>query len=75
MSRDDNIRVDGIVTKVHSGGIFQGDCVECEGEVKILARLSGRMRRFRIRVLLGDKVTVAVSPYEKERGLIVHRIG
>ena len=72
MSREDNIRVDGIVTKVHSGGIFQ---IELEGAVKILARLSGRMRRFRIRVLLGDKVTVAVSPYEPERGLIVHRIG
>ena len=72
MSRADNIQIEGIVTKVHSGGIFQ---VDVQGEIKILARLSGRMRRFRIRVLLGDKVTVAVSPYEKERGLIVHRIG
>ena len=72
MSRADNIQMEGVVTKVHSGGIFQ---VECEGEIKILARLSGRLRRFRIRILLGDRVTVAVSPYEKERGLIVHRIG
>ncbi|OGP61241.1 MAG: translation initiation factor IF-1 [Deltaproteobacteria bacterium RBG_13_61_14] len=72
MSHADNIRVDGTVTKVHSGGIFQ---IECEGDVKILARLSGRMRRFRIRVLLGDKVTVAVSPYEPARGLIVRRLG
>jgi translation initiation factor IF-1 len=72
MSRADNIQMEGVVTKVHSGGIFQ---VECTGEIKILARLSGRLRRFRIRILLGDRVTVAVSPYEKERGLIVHRIG
>jgi translation initiation factor IF-1 len=72
MSREDNIQVEGVVTKVHSGGIFQ---VECPGEVKVLARLSGRLRRYRIRILLGDRVTVAVSPYEKERGLIVHRIG
>ena len=72
MSRADNIQMEGVVTKVHSGGIFQ---VECVGEIKILARLSGRLRRFRIRILLGDRVTVAVSPYERERGLIVHRIG
>jgi translation initiation factor IF-1 len=72
MSRADNIQMEGLVTKVHSGGIFQ---IECNGEIKILARLSGRLRRFRIRILLGDRVTVAVSPYEKERGLIVHRIG
>lgn len=72
MSHKDNLRVDGVVTKVFSGGIFQ---IECDSGAKILARLSGRMRRFHIRVLLGDKVTVAVSPYEPERGLIVHRLG
>ena len=72
MSRADNLQIEGTITKVHSGGIFQ---VDCAGETKVLARLSGRLRRYRIRILLGDRVTVAVSPYEKERGLIVHRIG
>jgi len=39
----------------------------------VLAHLAGRMRRNRIRVVLGDQVTVAVSPYDPGRGLITYR--
>ncbi len=52
------------------GGNFE--VVTPEGH-KILARLSGRMRRFHIRVLPGDRVRVAVSPYDPTHGLIVFR--
>ncbi|MDR0871187.1 MAG: translation initiation factor IF-1 [Planctomycetaceae bacterium] len=39
----------------------------------ILCRLAGKMRKFRIRVVPGDRVTVEVSPYDMERGRIVFR--
>ena len=38
-----------------------------------LAQLSGRMRRFRIKVVPGDRVTVGVSPYDPVRGIITFR--
>jgi translation initiation factor IF-1 len=39
----------------------------------VLAHLAGKMRRFRIRVLPGDRVRVEVSPYDLNRGRIVYR--
>ncbi len=39
----------------------------------MLAHLSGKMRKFRIRIVLGDHVTVAVSPYDPTRGRITYR--
>ena len=40
---------------------------------EVLAQLSGRMRRFRIKVVPGDRVTVGVSPYDPVRGIITFR--
>jgi translation initiation factor IF-1 len=39
----------------------------------VLARIAGKMRRFRIRVLAGDRVTLALSPYDLTRGRITFR--
>ena len=36
---------------------------------------AGRMKRFRIRMMLGDRVRIEVSPYDLDRGRIVYRIG
>lgn len=47
--------------------------VELENGHEILAYLSGKMRKFYIRVLLGDKVKVELSPYDLERGRIIYR--
>lgn len=47
--------------------------VELENGHTILAYLSGKMRKFYIRVLLGDRVRVELSPYDLERGRIVYR--
>lgn len=47
--------------------------VELENGHTILAYLSGKMRKFYIRVLLGDKVRVELSPYDLERGRIIYR--
>lgn len=40
---------------------------------EILAHLAGKLRLYRIKVLLGDRVTVEISPYDEEKGRIVYR--
>ena len=60
----------GIVQETLPNTLFR---VEVEGEGEILAHLSGKMRRYRIKVLTGDKVRVEVSPYDLKRGRIVYR--
>ena len=62
MSKDDLIDMQGTVVAVHSGGLYR---VQCDAGHEVLAQLSGRMRRFRIKVVPGDRVTVGVSPYAK----------
>lgn len=47
--------------------------VELENGPTVLAYLSGKMRKFYIRVLLGDRVRVELSPYDLERGRIIYR--
>ncbi len=71
MSKDDLIDIQGTVVAVHSGGLYRVQ-VDSGGH-EILAQLSGRMRRFRIKVVPGDRVTVGVSPYDPVRGIITFR--
>ncbi len=70
MAKDDLAKLDGTVTDTRGGGIY---IVTLENGVTISAKLSGNMKRFKIRVLVGDKVTVGVSPYDPTHGLIVLR--
>jgi translation initiation factor IF-1 len=70
LSKDDLIDVQGTVIAVHSGGIYR---VQADSGQEVLAQLSGRMRRFRIKVVPGDRVTVGVSPYDPVRGIITFR--
>ena len=70
LSKDDLIDIQGLVTAVHSGGLYR---VESDTGHEVLAQLSGRMRRFRIKVVPGDRVKVGVSPYDPTRGLITYR--
>ena len=70
MSKKDLVQVTGEVDKVLGGGRFQ---VRLDNEHVITAQLSGRMRRFRIRVIPGDRVQVGVSPYDPTHGFITYR--
>ncbi|HEY7953635.1 MAG: translation initiation factor IF-1 [Polyangia bacterium] len=70
MSRDDLVAMEGKIVEVMVGGNFR---VDVQGGHSVLAQLGGRMRRNRIRVVLGDLVTVSVSPYDPSRGLITFR--
>ncbi len=71
MAKDDLAQLDGKVTDALAGGLYK---VKLDGnEVEITAKLCGKMRRFNIRVVVGDKVTVGVSPYDPTHGLIMYR--
>ena len=69
-SKDDLIDVQGTIVAVHSGGLYR---VQCDAGHEVIAQLSGRMRRFRIKVVPGDRVTVGISPYDPVRGIITFR--
>jgi translation initiation factor IF-1 len=72
LSKDDLIDVQGTVVAVHSGGLYRVQVDGAQGQ-EVLAQLSGRMRRFRIKVVPGDRVTVGISPYDPQRGIITFR--
>ena len=70
MSREDLTKVPGVVVDVLGGGHFS---VKLGNSKIIQAKLSGRMRKFSIRVINGDRVTIGLSPYDLTHGLILER--
>ncbi len=70
MPREDHIEVEGTITEAYPNGQFLVDIGEGR---KVKAYVSGKMRKFFIRIVLGDKVTVALSPYDLTKGRIVYR--
>ena len=71
LARDDLIQATGTVDKILGGGRYQ---ITLEGGQVVTAQLSGRMRRFRIRVIPGDRVQVGVSPYDPTHGFVTFRL-
>lgn len=70
MPKEDAISMPGTVEEALPNAMFK---VELDNGHQVLAHISGKMRRFRIRVLPGDKVTVELSPYDLTRGRITFR--
>lgn len=70
MARDSNIQMEGTVAEILPNAMFR---VQLENGHNVLTTLGGNMRRFRIRVLAGDRVTIEVSPYDLTRGRITFR--
>jgi len=70
MAKEEPIEVNGVVEEALPNAMFR---VELENGHQVLAHISGKMRRYRIRVLPGDKVTVELSPYDLTRGRITFR--
>jgi translation initiation factor IF-1 len=70
MSKQEGIEVEGVVTEVLPDQNFR---VRLENNQVVLAYAAGKMSKFRIRVLEGDKVTVVLSPYDLSRGRITYR--
>ena len=67
---EEKTQFEGTIVEALPGTQFK---VELENGHEILAYLSGKMRKYYIRVLLGDHVTVEMSPYDLERGRITFR--
>lgn len=67
---DDKIEMEGTVVEALPNTQFM---VQLESGHKVLAYLSGKMRKFYIRILLGDRVRVELSPYDLTRGRITYR--
>ena len=70
MAKEEGISVEGTVVEPLPNAMFR---VELENGHRVLAHVSGKMRKHFIRILPGDKVTVELSPYDLTRGRITYR--
>lgn len=68
--KEEKIEVEGVVVEALPNTQFM---VELDNGHKVLAYLSGKMRRYYIRILLGDRVRVEMTPYDLSRGRITYR--
>lgn len=70
--KQENLTLSGVVKEALGNSLFRVT-MDINGS-EVLAQISGRMRKFYIKILPGDKVKVEVSPYDLTRGRIVERI-
>jgi translation initiation factor IF-1 len=70
MAKEEGIEVQGIIVEKHPGGTFE---VRLDDKHIVLAQIAGKLRKHRIRILTGDRVTVELSPYDLTRGRITYR--
>jgi translation initiation factor IF-1 len=68
--KKDVIEAEGTVTEALPNAMFR---VQLDSGHNVLAHISGKMRMYYIRILLGDRVTVELSPYDLTRGRITYR--
>ena len=71
MSKEDLMEFSGIISEVLPNAMFR---VTLDNKHVILAQISGKMRKNRIRVLAGDRVNVEMTPYDLTRGRITFRV-
>ena len=72
MVKEEAIQLEGTVVECLPNALFRIK-IDSVKEMEVMATISGKMRRNNIRVLLGDKVSVEVSPYDVTRGRITYR--
>ncbi len=70
MAKQGPIKVDGTITETLPNAMFK---VSLENNHMVLAHVSGKMRMNFIKILVGDKVTVELSPYDLTKGRITYR--
>jgi translation initiation factor IF-1 len=73
MAKVDAIEAEGIVTAALPNAMFRVEVDVGGGKHSVLATISGKMRKYYIRILPGDSVLVEISPYDLGRGRIVYR--
>jgi translation initiation factor IF-1 len=72
MARKGMVEAEGVIEKILGGGWHE---VKLDNDSTVQCKMSGRLRRFRIRVLPGDRVRIEVSEYDHTKGFIVYRLG
>lgn len=70
MAKEDVLTMEGEVIDALPNAMFR---VKLENEHTLICHISGKMRKFYIRILPGDKVTVEISPYDLTKGRITYR--
>ena len=70
MAKQGQRKIDGVVTETLPNATFK---VKLDNEHEILAHISGKMRMHFIKILVGDKVSVELSPYDLTKGRITYR--
>jgi translation initiation factor IF-1 len=70
MAKQEGIEMEGVVVDVLPDRMYR---VRLENDHEVLAYAAGKMSKFKIRVLTGDRVTLVLSPYDLTRGRIVYR--
>ena len=70
MAKEEALEMDGVIAEILPGGQFR---VRLDGDRMILVYTAGKMRKHRIRSMVGDRVTVEMTPYDLTRGRLVFR--
>lgn len=70
MAKEELIEFEGVVLELLPNANFR---VKLENDHIIIAHTSGKMRKNRIRILVGDKVTIEMTPYDLSKGRVIHR--
>ena len=70
MAKEEPLELEGVIAEILPGGQFR---VRLEGERVILVYTAGKMRKHRIRSMVGDRVTVEMTPYDLDRGRLIFR--
>ncbi len=70
MAKEELVEFDGQITELLPEGRFR---VKLENDHEILAYTAGKMKKNRIRSMVGDRVTVEMTPYDMDRGRITYR--
>lgn len=70
MVKEEGLKFNGVVKDVLPNAIFK---IELENGVMVTGHISGKMRKNNIKIILGDKVDVEVSPYDLTKGRVVYR--
>lgn len=70
MPKNDAIEMDGQVLEAMRNGQYK---VKLDNGHELLAYTGGKMRKYRIRIVLGDRVRVEMSPYDLNRGRVSYR--
>jgi len=74
LSNNDMILVEGVIKEAHKGGLFTVEYNIGGNKNLLLARPAGKMKKFGIKLALGDRVEVEISPYDLTKGRIKYRM-